>query len=83
MFESEHSFVGARVRLLHIDPNILLGLPDDEVRELKSMINEIFKVIEQKNNYFYIEKYFEYEGGEISYQSIAVKLEDLEIIKGD
>ncbi len=62
MLESEHSLVGASVRLLHIDPNILLDLPDDEVRELKSMINEIFKVIEQKNNYFYIEKYFEYEG---------------------
>ena len=83
MFESEHSFVGARVRLLHIDPNILLGLPDDEVRELKSMVNEIFKVIEQKNNYFYIEKYFEYEGGETSYQSIAVKLQDIEFIKNN
>ena len=55
MLESEHSLVGASVRLLHIDPNILLDLPDDEVRELKSMINEIFKVTEQKNNYFYIE----------------------------
>lgn len=83
MFESEHSFVGARVRLLHIDPNILLGLPDDEVRELKSRVNEIFKVIEQKNNYFYIEKYFEYDGGEISYQSIAVKLQDIEFIKNN
>ena len=75
--------LGRVLGFLHIDPNILLGLPDDEVRELKSMVNEIFKVIEQKNNYFYIEKYFEYEGGEISYQSIAVKLQDIEFIKNN
>ncbi len=84
MFKEENhdnSLVGATVKLLRIDPNIILGLPDDEIRELNSMINQLFEVIEQKNDYVYIEKHFEYCGREISYQSIAVKIKDVEIIK--
>ena len=70
--------VGSKVKVLRINPIITEYLPEDEVHDINSMINEVLEVYEiDKNGYAYVEK--NWDRGEGMYESHRLPLSSSEM----
>ncbi|MDE2420745.1 MAG: hypothetical protein KGO49_06130 [Gammaproteobacteria bacterium] len=74
------AFVGTRVKLLSINPDITRGLPEDEVSDLNSMINDVFEITEIRDGRAFIEKIWELGNGSSNIHIIGVQPQDFEVI---
>jgi hypothetical protein len=76
--------VGARVRLLLVSETLLRDLPKDEVADLRSMVGEIFEVVEidEYGKPWIGKGWSSSEGGQYRGHSIALDSDEMELVDG-
>jgi DNA phosphorothioation-dependent restriction protein DptG len=71
--------VGSKVKVLYIKPKITEYLPDEEVNDIKSMLNEILAVYEV-DEYAWVEKWWDRGDGKAESHSLALSPQEMELI---
>lgn len=72
--------IGTKVKVLNIDPNIISGLPEDEISDVNSMVGEVFEIIEIVDGVAFIEKYWDLGDGYTNYHEVGLRSKDFEAI---
>lgn len=75
--------VGARVRVLKIEPWLLERLPEDEVADVTPMVDEIFEVTEiDERGGVWVEKWWKKDdGGGMRSHSLALFASEMELVE--
>lgn len=71
--------IGSKVKLLRIDPKITEFLPEDESKEINSMLKNIVTVYDIRGQYICIERSWKKGKGRIITHRITVLSEDIEL----
>ena len=74
--------VGARVRVLRIDPRITESLPENEIRDIESMLNEVLVVYEADEQFVRVEKTWDRGEGRIESHSLSLSSNEIELVEG-
>ena len=72
--------IGAKIKLLYIDPIVTEYLPEDEKREIESMVNDTLFVYEVSEKYTYVEKKFGEHNGRSNYHRMSLIPEQFELL---
>lgn len=74
--------VGAMVKVLHIDPKITKHLPDDEVRDIASMLNQTLEVYEiDAYDCAWVEKWWHRGDGQAESHSLSLSSNEMELVR--
>lgn len=81
-FKGAQIYVGARVKVLSIDQSIMSELTESEVRDINSMLGEIFEVYEiDKYRQAWVEKWWHLGEGKSYSHSLGLSSNELEFIE--
>lgn len=72
--------IGSKVKVLHIDSKVTEFLPEQEVSDIYSMINDVLEVYEISGNYASVEKIWDRGEGKTESHRVSVAGSDLELI---
>ncbi len=73
--------VGAKVRVLALSHKLIDSLPDDEAKNVRSMVGEVFKVYEiDKYGSPWVEKSWHLPGGKSFSHSVALESREMELV---
>ncbi|WP_293265969.1 hypothetical protein [Neptunomonas sp.] len=73
--------VGSKVRVLHIDPKITEYLPEEEVTDLDSMLNEVLEVYEiDEYDCAWVEKWWDRGDGQTESHSLSLSSAEMELV---
>ena len=74
--------VGARVRVIEINPSVTAKLSEEEARDINSMINEVFEVYEiDKYDCAWVEKWWNRGNGKTESHSLSLSSQEMELVK--
>ncbi len=74
--------VGDKVRLLSVPKLLLEKVPEDEAKNLRSMVGEIFTVDEiDEYGGVWVEKVLDWGDGKIQSHSLSLNSEEMELIQ--
>jgi len=73
--------VGAKVKVLRIDPRVTEFLPNDEIEDINSMLNDVLKVYEISENFIHVEKTWDRGNGRIESHTLPMSSNDIELIQ--
>ncbi|GAB5415591.1 MAG: hypothetical protein Cons2KO_31940 [Congregibacter sp.] len=72
--------VGSRVKVVEIDPEFLDTLPEDEKRDVASMLNEVFEVYDiDEYGQAWVEKWWHISEDESMSHSVALSSSEMEV----
>ncbi len=73
--------VGAMVKVLYIDPKITEHLPDEEVRDINSMLNQVLKVYKiDEYDCAWVEKWWQRGEGQTESHSLSLSSNEMELL---
>ena len=73
--------VGARVKVLHIDPKITEHLSDYEAQDINSMLNQVLEVYEiDEYDCAWVEKWWQRGDGQSESHSLALSSNEMELV---
>ncbi len=69
------------VRVIKIDPSITANLPDDETRDVNSMLNEIFQIYKiDEYDCAWVEKWWDRGNGQTESHSLSLSSPEMELV---
>lgn len=71
--------VGSKVKILNIDPSVWEHFPEDEKRDIQSMIGEVFEVHEVSDELASVEKWWRDNDNCSHSHSIALHKNEMEL----
>ena len=72
--------VGSLVRVIKIDPSLIEILPDEEVDDVKSMLNDVLEVYEiDEYDCAWVEKWWDRGDGETESHSLSLSSSEMEL----
>lgn len=73
--------VGSLVRVLKIDQSLIAVLPDEELDDVKSMLNEVIEVHEiDEYDCAWVEKWWDRGNGETESHSLSLSSSEMELV---
>ncbi len=73
--------VGSLVRVLKIDQSLIAVLPDEELDDVKSMLNEVLEVYEiDEYDCAWVEKWWDRGNGETESHSLSLSSSEMELV---
>lgn len=81
-FNGAQIFVGAKVKVLFIDQSIMNGLPPSEVKDINSMLGEIFEVYAiDAYGQAWVEKWWHLGEGKSYSHSLGLSSREFELVE--
>jgi hypothetical protein len=72
--------IGSKVKLLRLDSKVIEFLPEDEVEDINSMINDIVEVYDVRGSFVCIEKSWQKNANRSITHRLSTLPEDVELI---
>jgi len=73
--------IGSKVKVIYIDPKITALLPENEVKDINSMLNEVFEVYEiDEYDGAWVEKWWRRGEGKSESHSLSLSSKDMELV---
>lgn len=73
---------GPKIKVVMLDPRVLMSLGDGELSDLTSMLNEVFVVNEiDVNNLAWVEKWWKFGESESKSHSLGLSSPEIEVVE--
>lgn len=73
--------IGSRVKILRIDLHAIECLPENEQKDIKSMINDALDVYDIRGQFVCVEKRWSRGNGRIESHSLSIDSRDVELVE--
>jgi hypothetical protein len=76
--------VGSLVKVIKIDPSVTMNVPDNEAKDINSMLNEVFEVYEiDEYSSAWVEKWWDRGNGQTECHCLSLSSSEMEVVNGN